>query len=177
MATRKRSHKELTLKRRIKLIEEAESKPKPTQEDLAKRFGIGRSTVSDILRKHLIYWQSWEENRSCKRQRLSKETDLSSLNQLVYDFFRQARAKGIVITGRLLQAKAADYATSLNIEGFKASNGWLGCWKGRYDVKQFKRCGEGADVDELVVMITEVEFQALFQERMKQKYLIVMKLG
>ena len=39
---------------------------------------------------------------------------------------------------------------SLNIEGFKASNGWLGCWKVKY-VKQFKRCGEGADVDELVV--------------------------
>jgi len=39
----------------------------------------------------------------------------------------------------------------LHIEEFKASNGWLGSWKGRYNVKQFKWCGEGADVDEEVV--------------------------
>ena len=68
MATRKRSHKEFTLKLRIKLIEAAESKPKPTQGDLAKQFGIGRSTVSDILRKHSSYLQSCKENQSRKRQ-------------------------------------------------------------------------------------------------------------
>ena len=150
MATRKHPLKKLTLKLRTKLIEAAESKPKSMQGDLAKQFGIGRSTVSDILREHSTYLQSWEENRSRKWPRLSKETDLRYLNQLIYDFFCQARAKGIAITGELLQAKAADYATSLNIEGFKASNGWLGCWKGKYSVKQFKWCGEGADIDELV---------------------------
>ena len=42
--------------------------------------------------------------------------------------------KGIAITEGLLLAKAADFATSLNIEEFKASNGWLGCWKGKYNV-------------------------------------------
>jgi len=44
------------------------------------------------------------------------------LNQLVYDFFRQARAKTIPITGGLLKAKAAEYGSSLHIEGFKVSN-------------------------------------------------------
>jgi len=70
-----------------------------------------------------------------KRRRLSKETDLSQLNQLVYDFFRQARVKSIPITGGLLKGKAAEYASSLHIEGFNASNGWVGSWKGRYNVK------------------------------------------
>jgi len=149
---RKRPHTELTLKHRVKLIKTADARPKPTQGDLAKRFGIGRSTVSDILWKRATYLQSWEENKSRKRRRLSKETNLSQLNQLVYDFFHQARAKSIPITGGLLKAKAAEYALSLrHIEGFKASNSWLGSWKGRYNVKQFKRCGEGADIDEEVV--------------------------
>ena len=53
----------------------------------------------------------------------SKETDLSQLKQLVYDFFHQARTKSIPITEGLLEAKVADYASSLHIEGFKASNG------------------------------------------------------
>ena len=72
------------------------------------------------------------------------------MNQLVFDFFHQARAKGIPITGGLLKAKAVEYASSLNIEGFKASNGWLGSWKRRYNVKQYRWCVEGADVDEEV---------------------------
>ena len=67
--------------------------------------------VSDILRKHAIYLQSWEENQSCKRQRLS---NLSYLNQLVDDSFRQARAISIAITGGLLLAKASDYTLSLD---------------------------------------------------------------
>jgi len=69
-----------------------------------------------------------------KRRRLSKETDLS---QLLYDFFHQVRVKSIPITGGLLKGKAAEHASSLHIEGFKASNGWLGSWKERYNVKQF----------------------------------------
>jgi len=81
---RKRSHTELTLKHRVKLIKTADARPKPMQGDLAKRFGIGRSTVSDILWKRATYLQSWEENKSRKRRRLSKETNLSQLNQLVY---------------------------------------------------------------------------------------------
>jgi len=65
---RKQSHTELTLKHRIKLIETADAKPKPTQGDLSKQFGIGRSTVSDIIWKRATYLQSWEENQSCKRR-------------------------------------------------------------------------------------------------------------
>jgi len=50
MAMRKQSHTELTLKHRIKLIKAADSRPKPTKGDLMKRFRIGRSKVSDILK-------------------------------------------------------------------------------------------------------------------------------
>jgi len=75
------------------------------------------------LWKCVTYLQSWEENQ---RRRISRETELSNLNQLVFDFFRQARAKGIPITGGLLKATAMEFASSLRIEGFKASNGWLG---------------------------------------------------
>ena len=53
MATRKYSHTELTLKHRVKLIKAADLKPKPTQEELAKRFGIGR-IVSNILGSVLL---------------------------------------------------------------------------------------------------------------------------
>jgi len=100
MAMKKRSHQTYT----ETLIKAADLRPKPTQGGLAKRFEIGRSTVNDILKKHATYLQSWEENQSRKWRQLSKETNLSQLNQLVYDFFYQARAKSIPITGGLLKA-------------------------------------------------------------------------
>ena len=81
------------------------------------------------------------------------------------------------ITGGLLKAKAADYASSLHIEGFMATNGWLGSWKGRYNVKQFKRCGEGADVDEEVVDNYKTRIPNIVSGKNKQRYLIAMKLG
>ena len=45
----KRSRKELSLKVKYELIVASEKNPKPTQKDLAVQFGIGKTTVSDIL--------------------------------------------------------------------------------------------------------------------------------
>ena len=47
----KRSRNELDLKRKIELIKQYDSIPKPTQKDLAKSFNVGTLTVSDILKK------------------------------------------------------------------------------------------------------------------------------
>ena len=51
----KRLHKEYSLDKKINLIETSERKPKPTQQQLGEEFGIGRSTVCDILRKKATY--------------------------------------------------------------------------------------------------------------------------
>ena len=96
------------------------------------------------------------------------------IKQLDFDFFRQARAKGIPVTGELLKAMAMEFALLLRIEGFKASNGWLGSWKGRYNVKQYKRC-EGVDVDEEVVEDYRSRIQSIISGKNKQRCLIVMK--
>ena len=63
----KRLLKELNLDKKISLIEASERKPKSTQQQLGEEFGIGRSTVSDILRKKAAYKARWEENQSSKR--------------------------------------------------------------------------------------------------------------
>lgn len=47
----KRSRVELTLKQKYDLIVESEKVPKPTQKDLSLKFGIGKTTVSDILKQ------------------------------------------------------------------------------------------------------------------------------
>jgi hypothetical protein len=87
-----------------------------------------------------------------------KTTPTESLNELLYSFFSQARAKNIPISGPLLQSKALMFADELGIEGFKASNRWLPSWKECYHIKQFKNSGESADVD--------VDVVENFQERL-----------
>ena len=125
----KRSHKEISLEDKIVLIRASEAKPKPTQQQLSTQFGIGRTTVSDILKKRKHYEEAWEENVFAKRRRISKNHEADSLNDMVFSFFNQARAKNIPISGPLLQKKALQYAEELEMSDFKASNGWLSAWK------------------------------------------------
>jgi hypothetical protein len=41
----------LTLKQKYDLVQEAEKKAKPTQKELGIKFGIGKTTVLDILKR------------------------------------------------------------------------------------------------------------------------------
>ena len=53
---------ELSLEKRIELIKCAESVPKPTLKILSSKFGIGKSTIGDILQKNEVYKAKYEKN-------------------------------------------------------------------------------------------------------------------
>ena len=55
MRQEKRQRIELSLEKRIELIKCAESVPKPTPKALSGKFGIGKSTVGDNLKKKEVY--------------------------------------------------------------------------------------------------------------------------
>jgi DNA-binding GntR family transcriptional regulator len=46
----------LTLQDKINLIKESESFPKPSQKSLSEKFGVGKTTVSDILKRKSEYF-------------------------------------------------------------------------------------------------------------------------
>jgi hypothetical protein len=58
----------LTLKQKYDLVQEAEKKAKPTQKELGIKFGIGKTTVSDILKRKSEYTQLFEENTTSQRK-------------------------------------------------------------------------------------------------------------
>jgi hypothetical protein len=123
----------MSLEKKIELIKASAAVPKPSQKDLGEKFEIGRSTVSDILKKKDHYLKAWESNTSsANRQRIKKATPMESLNNLLFSFFCTARSKNLPISGPILQSKALAFAGDLGIEGFHASNGWLTSWKQRY---------------------------------------------
>ena len=142
----KRSRNELDLKRKIELIKQYDSIPKPTQKDLAKSFNVGTSTVSDILKKKEEYLKQFGENAPDKRNRFNSGK-FGDLNELIYKWFVQARAKNVPLSGPIIQEKALNIAEELHISDFKASNGWLDSFKDRYGIGFYRVSGESADVD------------------------------
>jgi predicted XRE-type DNA-binding protein len=51
----KRRRVELKFQNKINLIKESESFPKPSQKSLSEKFGVGKTTVSNILRRKSEY--------------------------------------------------------------------------------------------------------------------------
>jgi transcriptional regulator with XRE-family HTH domain len=135
MAGRMRNHLELSLEKKISLIKESELQPKPNQQQLAEKYKIGRSTVADIPKKKAIYLEQFEQNVNLKRQRLDKTIENTKLSELMWDWFREARAKNISLNGPLIQAKAKQFAEKLNLNEFKGRNGWLEKFERRHNIK------------------------------------------
>lgn len=121
----------------------AEAFPKPTVKALGDKFGIGKSTAGDILKKKDVYLHQWESNSNGQKQRFNSPAKFDKANELVFEWFGQARAKNINISGVLIQEKAKEFA----IENFKVFNGWLDRFKSKHLIKCFKVCGESASVN------------------------------
>nr|XP_002735421.1 PREDICTED: tigger transposable element-derived protein 6-like [Saccoglossus kowalevskii] len=146
----KRRRVELTLADKVKLMKDSES-TNLTRQQLGQKYGIGKSTVTDIIKKKADYMKQFENNIDGSRQRIKTSSKFEEINGLVWTWFQQARAKHIPISGPMLQEKALSFASELGVQDFKASNGWLESWRGRYSIKSFKVNGESADVDLEVV--------------------------
>ena len=63
------------------------------------------------------------------------------------EFFIKCGVQNFPVTGPMLQAKAAEIASSLQIEKFSASNGWLEAFERRNNINFRALCGEFANVD------------------------------
>ena len=130
----KRQRIELSLEKRIELIKCAESVPKPTLKALSDKFGIGKSTVGDILKKKEVYKAEYVKSGNPNKKRFNNSCKFDKLNQLVWQWFCRARAKNIPISGPIIQEKAIVFAKELEITDFKSLNGWLDRWKERYSI-------------------------------------------
>ena len=81
----------------------------------------------------------------CKNFRAS---EYKGINKALYEWFRVTVSKNVYPSGTLLIDKAKEIATKLGKQNFKGSQGWLGKWKQRYNIKQVRVSGESGDVSE-----------------------------
>jgi len=137
----KRKHTSLTVNQKIEICKIKERHPSTKNVELAFRYNVGKSTISDIWKKreHFLRRETNGYTGSLFRERPSKYPTIEQALALWID---QATADNRTLSEHIISTKAADFAQRLDIVDFKGSNGWLDRFKKRYNVQQYTRCGE-----------------------------------
>ena len=87
----------------------------------------------------LAAYESGEINP--KRQKM-KRAENEDLDKAVYTWFHNTRANNVPVSGVVLKEKALQFAKSLHLDNFRASDGWLDRWKCRHNVTFREVSGE-----------------------------------
>ena len=143
--------KELTLAKRVQVIEYAQNNPGVGSRSIAERFRCGRTQIQKILSQKetiLMDYAAMNVQSSRKRCRVPTHADV---NDAMYEWYSLARERNIPVTGPMLQEEALQVASRLGNTTFKASNGWLEAFKKRHNIKQLVVSGESADVSDVAI--------------------------
>ncbi|KAG5877946.1 hypothetical protein JTB14_034256 [Gonioctena quinquepunctata] len=161
--TRKR--KSLSLKEKNQIIEESEKTGLSTRK-LAEKFDVGKTQVTMLLQHKAEVRNLYQEGGNEEQNRKLPKTEGRALDQIVFNWFCEARNKHLPISGPIIQAKALESAQVLGLDNFKASNGWLKRFRHRHDITFKKICGESADVNVCSTVSIEEEMERIDAEKL-----------
>ena len=74
------------------------------------------------------------------------------VDELTWSWFREARTRGMPVSGPVLQQKALSIAGILGQTDFKASNGWLEAFRKRHEITFRAISGNEDNVNESTVL-------------------------
>ena len=118
-----------------------------SQHKLTEQYGVSKTTIANIKKNEHSIINSVESTCSQNRKQKMRKTENEEGNNIMLEFFIKCRAQNIRVTGPMLQAKAVEIASSLQIENFSASNGWLEAFRRRNNINFRTLYGESANVD------------------------------
>ncbi|GBC37707.2 tigger transposable element-derived protein 6-like [Rhizophagus irregularis DAOM 181602=DAOM 197198] len=92
-------------------------KPTPKNKELAKEYDVSQGMISDILKE---------------------------IDEALGFWVEKAIDNNITISGELLAQKACDFATLLDVQDFKGSDGWVAGFKKCHNLESYVKHGEAA---------------------------------
>nr|XP_054762028.1 tigger transposable element-derived protein 4-like [Lytechinus pictus] len=110
-----------------------------------------RTQISNILKRKQEWIEEFESHVPLDRKRKFCKTSNDELNAIVYEWFKDSTARMFPVSGPLLQEKAKAVAAELQLQDFKATNGWLEAFRRRHNIIFGKMNGESGGVDTTVV--------------------------
>ena len=129
---------------------------------IAEKFGIGKSTVSDLKKnkeKILCFQREMMEMEMKKEAKTMRLGDDKRLDQALYLWFKQKHMEGVPATGPLL------YETINGETKFPASEGWKWRFCQRHGIRQLSVQGEKLSGDEEEADKFVSEFRSFVMER------------
>ena len=131
-AAKKRKLNTKSIKERFAALKEVEEGSSKSQ--VATKYGIPKNTLSTwIKNKEKIFESMKTQGNKSKRRRLKQGT-FANLDDLIFKWLLTVRSRNVVVSASILKTKAKELAEKNNVKGFQASDGWLDCWKIRYNV-------------------------------------------
>ena len=139
--------KVLNLEEKISVINAVEGGK--SHRAVAVLFHVGCIQVNHIINHKEKYKTAYQERMNAELKYLSPRNMLyPEINEQVWEFFCQSRAKCIPINGPMLQSEANEIAMKHNYNNFTASNGWLKSFSSCHQIKFSSLHGESADVSQ-----------------------------
>ena len=99
----------LDLNTRVKVIHASE-RDKLSVKQIMKMFNIGKTQVSQILKKKTEILMRWENCGNGKIKREFKKTANEDVNEIVWEWFVSVRAKNHRVSGPMVQEYAKQVA-------------------------------------------------------------------
>nr|XP_015833731.1 PREDICTED: jerky protein homolog-like isoform X1 [Tribolium castaneum]XP_015833732.1 PREDICTED: jerky protein homolog-like isoform X2 [Tribolium castaneum] len=134
----KRKRVVLTFQQKLEILQQLNEGTRGSV--LAKQYGIGTSTISDIKRNADAILK-FVSNLDCENQISEKKTRKTAqntdLDSLIHRWYLEERKKGGVPLDATICAKALEINSQLRNgnQSFKASSGWLRHFKNRHGIK------------------------------------------
>lgn len=127
----------LTIEKKIEIIQRHEAGQ--TQRSLSQEYNVGRTTISDILKRKYKFFKFMSMNadkeENLKRRRTLRRTVHKNLEDKLFEWYNESRVQGY-ISGPMIAAKAQELHKELGYtDHFRASNGWLDRFKVRNGIK------------------------------------------
>lgn len=153
-STQKRKQTTLTLIEKVRIVEDFE-KGDGTHESLARKYGVGSTSVSrfiqhkDELRAKL---EQFKEHGVMNRKTM-KEQSFTLMEEAVYVWILQQREVNIIVTSEVLRVKSELMFAEIQKRGhyekhkFSFSSGWMRRFKDRFGLHVKHVAGEKAPAD------------------------------
>ncbi|XP_028966696.1 LOW QUALITY PROTEIN: jerky protein homolog-like [Galendromus occidentalis] len=139
----------LTLEQKEEILQSLEGGK--TQASLAERYGVDRSTISNIEKnasKIKEFRPVYDRTRSINERKVMKTAKDEMLEAALYKWFVQKRTLGFPLSGFIICQKALELSQKLGGDlEFKASQGWLGKFKNRHGIRELEVQGERMSSD------------------------------
>ena len=140
----KKTRSVLPIKRKYNALQEILSGI--SKKSVAKKYEVPKSTVSTCLANKYTILAAYESGEINPKRQKMKRAENEDLDKAVDTWFHNTRANNVPVSGVVLKEKALQFAKSLHLDDFRASDDWLDRWKSRHNVTFREVSGRGNHV-------------------------------